>query len=67
MIDDRDLRAGSKFADADLIGAPIRVVVSQRGLANDTVEVLRRGEQDAALVDVNEVEQYLRDELGRHV
>lgn len=67
LIDDRDLRAGSKFADADLIGAPIRVVVSQRGLANDTVEVLRRGEQDAALVDVNEVEQYLRDELGRHV
>lgn len=42
-IDDRDERAGVKFADADLIGWPLQVVVGKRGLANGSVEVkLRR-------------------------
>ena len=42
-IDDRDERAGVKFADADLIGWPLQLVVGKRGLANGTVEVkLRR-------------------------
>lgn len=43
VIDDRDERAGVKFADADLIGWPLQVVVGKRGLANGNVEMkLRR-------------------------
>ena len=43
VIDDRDERAGVKFADADLIGWPLQVVIGKRGLAEGNVEVkLRR-------------------------
>ncbi|MDX1622388.1 MAG: proline--tRNA ligase [Gemmatimonadota bacterium] len=42
LLDDRDDRAGSKFADADLVGIPCRVVVGDRGLADGVVEVAFR-------------------------
>lgn len=42
VIDDRNERAGVKFADADLIGWPLQVVVGKRGLANGEVEVKPR-------------------------
>lgn len=43
VIDDRNERAGVKFADADLIGWPLQVVVGKRGLAEGKVEIkLRR-------------------------
>ena len=47
IVDDRGVSAGVKFADADLIGAPLRVTVSRRSLASGGVEVRRRagGEQ----------------------
>jgi prolyl-tRNA synthetase len=38
LLDDRDLRAGVKFADADLIGIPYRIVVGEKGLAEGKVE-----------------------------
>lgn len=44
FYDDRDARAGEKFADADLIGIPLRVVVSERTLAEGKLEcVFRQG------------------------
>lgn len=42
LIDDRDVSNGEKFADADLIGCPIQVVVSDKTLAADSVELIRR-------------------------
>ena len=39
LVDDRDQRPGFKFKDADLIGVPLRVVLSERGLKDGTVEV----------------------------
>jgi prolyl-tRNA synthetase len=42
VIDDRDERAGVKFADADLIGWPFQVVVGKKGLAEGVVELKRR-------------------------
>jgi prolyl-tRNA synthetase len=42
LIDDREVRPGVKFKDADLIGLPLRVVVGERGLAEGNVEVKRR-------------------------
>ncbi len=41
LYDDRDAHAGTKFADADLIGAPIRLIVSARTLEQDSVELSR--------------------------
>ncbi len=42
LIDDRDRRAGEKFAEADLIGCPLRVVVSPKTVADAEVEFLDR-------------------------
>jgi len=44
LFDDRDLRPGFKFKDADLLGAPIRVTVG-RGVENGVVEIFRRREK----------------------
>lgn len=42
LYDDRDVSAGNKFADADLMGMPIRLVVSPKGLDENTVEIKDR-------------------------
>ena len=58
VIDDRDERAGVKFADADLIGWPLQIVVGKRGLADGKVELKRRqtGEKkDIALSSLAEL------------
>jgi prolyl-tRNA synthetase len=42
LLDDRDLRAGEKFADADLIGCPLRVTAGKRSLEDGMVDVRER-------------------------
>jgi prolyl-tRNA synthetase len=42
LYDDRDARAGEKFADSDLIGIPKRIVISEKTLESDSVEVKDR-------------------------
>ncbi len=42
LIDDRDERAGIKFKDADLIGVPYRIIISEKNLANGNVELKAR-------------------------
>ncbi|MBR1801771.1 prolyl-tRNA synthetase [Candidatus Saccharibacteria bacterium] len=53
LIDDRDLRPGQKFADADLIGIPIRIVISDKTLAEGKIEVTDRltGKTELASID----------------
>jgi prolyl-tRNA synthetase len=42
LLDDRDARPGEKFADADLIGSPIRITVGKKTLEDGAVDVRRR-------------------------
>ena len=49
LWDDRDASAGAKLADADLIGIPLRLVISKKTLAEDSVEVKERDKQKAEL------------------
>ncbi len=53
LLDDRDARAGVKFADADLIGVPVQLVVGAKGLARGVVErkVRATGERDEIPID----------------
>jgi len=53
LIDDREESAGVKFADADLIGLPVQVVVGRRGLEKGTVDLKVRttGERSSAPLD----------------
>jgi len=50
LYDDRDINPGAKFADAELLGCPLRLTVGKRGIESGEVEVqIRRGQQKSAL------------------
>jgi len=55
LWDERDVRPGEKFADADLIGIPLRIVVSEKTLSEDSVEWKERHEDEARLVSLEEI------------
>jgi prolyl-tRNA synthetase len=55
LYDDRDVSAGVKFADADLIGLPYRIVVSAKTLASDSVEIKKRDEEKQDLIKTKEL------------
>ena len=46
LLDDRDARPGEKFADADLLGCPLRVTVGKKSLDDGAVDVRRRSETE---------------------
>ena len=54
LLDERPVRPGVKFNDADLIGIPLRVVVGRRGLKEGNVEIKRRSDAEATLVPVGD-------------
>ncbi len=47
LSDDRDERAGVKFNDADLLGAPLRITIGSRGLKQDQIELKLRRDADS--------------------
>ncbi len=55
LYDDRDARPGEKFADADLLGIPYRVVVSGKTLQAGKFEVKRRTEKDFKMLAADEL------------
>jgi prolyl-tRNA synthetase len=55
LLDDRDLRAGEKFADADLIGLPLRVTVGRKTLEDGRVDVRDRKSGTERRVDLPEL------------
>jgi prolyl-tRNA synthetase len=55
LLDDRDQRAGEKFADADLIGCPVRVTVGKKALEDGAVDVLVRRGRDEERIEVGKV------------
>lgn len=59
LYDDRDVRPGQKFADADLMGIPYRVVVSERTLESGKLECKKRTEAQAQSLAVDELIQTL--------
>ena len=64
LFDDRDERAGVKLTDADLIGIPVRIVVSKRTLENDSVEWKFRSSADAQMVKLSAVQETLNSFLN---
>ncbi len=54
LFDDREVQAGEKFADSDLIGIPMRVVVSDKSLKQGGVEVKERISDISEIVSINQ-------------
>jgi prolyl-tRNA synthetase len=61
LLDDRDERPGEKFADADLVGCPLRVIVGKRTLEDGSVDVRRRDGSDEARVPAADVVKWATD------
>lgn len=59
LFDDRDAPAGAKFADADLMGVPVRITLSKRTLEQGSVEWKGRTEVEAKMVKLDEVQAKL--------
>ncbi len=61
LFDDReDKTAGEKFADCDLIGIPKRIVVSERTLEKDSVEIKERDSKKTKLMKIDEIEKHIK-------
>ncbi len=60
LYDDRkDKTAGEKFADADLLGIPWRIVISEKTLAQDKAELKKRSEKEAKLINKEEIAKFI--------
>ena len=55
LFDDRDLRPGEKFADAELMGIPYRVVISDKTLTNNQAEITNRATGESKLVNLDQL------------
>ncbi len=58
LYDDRNIGAGAKFFDADLIGCPIRLLVSPKTLKESSVELKYRRSKDTELVHIDKILDY---------
>jgi prolyl-tRNA synthetase len=56
LLDDREQRAGEKFADADLIGCPVRVTVGKKTLEDDSVDIRDRATGEERRVAIGDLE-----------
>jgi prolyl-tRNA synthetase len=63
LFDDRNERAGVKFKDADIIGLPVRVTVSERSLTSGGVELKRRTDKAASTVPLASARQRVKEAL----
>ena len=61
LYDDRDARAGEKFTDADLIGIPSRIVISEKTMSEGGVEISNRGNGGTTIVPDSEVIERLKN------
>ena len=64
LLDDRDARPGVKFAEADLLGIPHRIVVGERGVKEGMAEYRHRRSGTEEKVALNDVVAYLRNRIA---
>lgn len=56
LFDDRDdTRAGEKFADADLLGIPYRIIVSEKTAENNSAEIKKRGDAKSEVLPISDI------------
>lgn len=74
IYDDRNVRPGAMFADADLLGAPIRVIVGPKNLKENLVEIVTRDKsislkvnKEETIAKVMEIKAQLMEEINKNV
>lgn len=64
LYDDRkNLSPGEKFADADLIGCPLRLIISKKTLEKNSIEIKKRKEKEGKLIKIEKLRQEILKEL----
>lgn len=58
LYDDRNVRPGEKFADADLMGIPYRIVISDKTSAEEAAEITNRSNGESTMVKLADLMQY---------
>ena len=70
LFDDRGEKAGSMFSDADLLGIPLRAVISPKSIAGGSMEFKVRGSRDSELVPLDKAAEFLaakvREEMAKY-
>ncbi len=65
LLDDRDESPGAKLKDADLIGVPVRVVVSSKSLESGGYEVKRREDDEVTILSEDDLLKFLKEEYEK--
>jgi len=65
FLDDRNERPGVKFADMELIGIPHRLVIGERGLADNKIEYKGRRDSEATEIALNDVTSFVQQNIPR--
>lgn len=60
LYDDRDISAGEKFADSDLIGIPKRLIISEKSLGSGGIEFRKRGEKESRIIAAEDLVEELK-------
>lgn len=60
LFDDRDVSAGIKFSDADLLGVPCRLVLSKDTVKDNKIELRKRGKKEVDLTNIDDIVEKLR-------
>jgi len=64
VIDDRNMSAGIKFADADLFGMPLRLVVSPKGIENNEIEIMVRATKEVFVIKKENYIEKIKELIG---
>lgn len=59
LFDDRNIRPGEKFADAELMGMPYRIVISDKTLAENAAEVTKRSTGESQMIAIDKLDEIL--------
>jgi prolyl-tRNA synthetase len=67
IIDDRQVRAGVKFSDAELVGIPFRITVGKRGLAAGNAEITDRATGETVAVPLDDIAEHVRKTVAHAI
>ncbi len=65
LFDDREVRPGQKFADSDLIGIPVRLVMSDKTVDQNVIECKLRSSQEASMIAASELGSFLAQQAKK--
>ena len=60
ILDNRDMRPGQKFADAELMGIPYRVVISEKTLKENSAEITNRKTGESKIISIDELRKEIK-------